>query len=208
MPSMATGLDAIQGWLSEAATTFAASSQHLDELDAAIGDGDHGSNMSRGMAAAATMDYAAATTPAAALRQIGMSLLGTIGGASGALYGSFFLTLAAQWPSSPSTPGIAGALRAARDGVQSRGRAEIGDKTMVDPLDAAVRSLEAADPEAPLAETIPKAAEAAAAAAEDTRDMLAKRGRAALLGERSVGHVDPGAESMAMILRLASRHLS
>lgn len=205
---MAFGLGAIQGWLSEARTAFNAAADRLDELDAAIGDGDHGSNMARGLEAAATMDYATCNTPPAAIKQIGMTLLGTIGGAAGTLYGTFFLTLAAQWPSQLNTPRLAALFRAARDAVQSRGRAEVGDKTMIDPLDAAVKAMEAADPEAPLAESLESAVLAAREARDATRDMVAKRGRAALLGERTVGHIDPGAESMTMVLELCLRHLS
>lgn len=205
---MGNGLGAIQSWLSEATTAFKASARYLDELDTAIGDGDHGSNMSRGFHTAATMDYATCDTPAAALRQIGMTLLGTIGGASGTLYGTFFLTLAAQWPSKLNTARMTALLRAARDAVQARGRAEAGDKTMVDPLDAAVKAMEEAGPDAPLSESLASAVEAARQARDATRDMLAKRGRAALIGEDSIGHIDPGAESMTTIIELSRRHLS
>lgn len=205
---MGNELSAIQGWLSEATTAFTACAERLDELDAAIGDGDHGSNMSRGIQAASTMDWATFDTLAKATKQIGMTLLGTIGGASGSLYGTFFLTLASHWPSQINTPRFTAMLRAARDAVQATGRAEVGDKTMVDPLHAAVKAMESADEEAPLAVSLQQAVTAAQAARDATRDMVAKRGRAALLGERSVGHIDPGAESMTLVLELSLRHLA
>lgn len=204
---MANELSVIQGWLSEAKTAFQARASDLDALDQAIGDGDHGSNMSRGFEAASTMDYATFDTPAKAMKQIGMTLLGTIGGASGSLYGTFFLTMASQWPSRLNTPRFVAMLRAARNAVQATGRAEVGDKTMVDPLDAAVKAMEAADPDAPLVEALEAGVVAARAARDATKDMVAKRGRAALLGEQSVGHIDPGAESMTLVIELSLRHL-
>lgn len=204
---MGYGFGAIQGWLGEARTTYAANAARLDELDAAIGDGDHGTNMARGFDAAATMDFATHDTPQLLLKQVGMQLLGTIGGAAGALYGTFFLTVAAQWPTTPNTPRLAKTFRAARDAVQSRGRAEVGDKTMVDALDAAVKSMDSEDDDAPLGEALTRAAEAAKLASAETKDMVARRGRAALLGERSVGHVDPGAESAALLFEITARHL-
>ncbi len=204
---MGFGLGAVQGWLSEARTTFKANAAELDALDEAIGDGDHGTNMARGFEAAANMDFATHDTPQLLLKQVGMQLLGTIGGAAGALYGSFFLSLAAQWPSEPNTPRLAKAFRGARDAVQSRGRAEVGDKTMIDALDAAVKSLDGEADETPLPEAIQRAAEAAARGRDNTRDMVARRGRAALLGERTVGHVDPGAASMALLFDITARHL-
>ncbi|NLE97139.1 MAG: dihydroxyacetone kinase subunit L [Propionibacterium sp.] len=205
---MGNELSIIQGWLSEARTAFNACATHLDELDDAIGDGDHGSNMSRGFEAASTMDYATFNTAAKALKQIGMTLLGTIGGASGSLYGTFFLTMASHWPSQVNAPRFAALLRAARDAVQATGRAEVGDKTMVDPLDAAVKAMEAAGDDAHLLDSLRAGVDAAQAARDATRDMVAKRGRAALLGEKSVGHIDPGAESMTLVLELSLRHLS
>lgn len=205
MAHMGFGLGAMQAWLGDARTTFHANMQLLDDLDTAIGDGDHGTNMARGFDAAVTVDFVMNNTPKLALRQIGMQLLGTIGGASGALYGTFFLTLSASWPSELNAATLAHAFGSARDAVQARGRAEIGDKTMVDSLDAAVRSLSAAPSDASTADALSRAADAAKQAAEATRDMLARRGRAALLGERSVGHVDPGAASIALLFEITAR---
>lgn len=205
MADMGFGLGAMQAWLGDARTTFHANTQMLDDLDTAIGDGDHGTNMSRGFDAALTVDFVMNNTPKLALRQIGMKLLGTIGGASGALYGTFFLTLSAAWPSELNVPTLAHALGSARDAVQARGQAEIGDKTMIDSLDAAVRSLGAESSDLPAAEALSRASDAANQATEATRDMLARRGRAALLGERSVGHVDPGAASMALLFEVTAR---
>lgn len=204
---MGFGLGAIQGWLAEVRTTYAAQTAKLDALDAAIGDGDHGTNMARGFEAAANMDFATHDTPQLLLKQVGMQLLGTIGGAAGALYGTFFLTIAANWPSEPNTPRFASSLRAARDAVQARGRAEVGDKTMVDAIDACVKSFDDEPDDAPLGEALARGAEAAHRAADATKDLVARRGRAALLGDRSVGHVDPGARSMAHLLEVTARHL-
>ncbi len=205
MQDMTIGLGALQGWIAEARTNLVAARAHLDALDRAIGDGDHGSNMARGFDALSTI-----STPPDAnllLKQVGMQLLGHVGGASGALYGTFFLTLGASWPSEPNTPRVAAVLRSARDAVQSRGRAEVGDKTMVDPLDAAVKSLDAEEPDAALGEALARAAVAAARGRDATGPMLARRGRAANFGEASIGHQDPGAASMTILLESLSRHL-
>ncbi|RRD46957.1 dihydroxyacetone kinase subunit DhaL [Tessaracoccus sp. OH4464_COT-324] len=204
---MVSRLGVIQGWLAIANTAFGANAGYLDRLDRAIGDGDHGTNMARGFSGAAELDPGSYDSPQQLLRQVGMHLLGSIGGASGALYGTFFLTLASRWSSEMNTPRLAAAMRAARDAVQARGRAEVGDKTLVDALHAAVCSLEAEDSETPIREAISRAAEAAQAASQGVRDAVAKRGRAALLGEATVGHLDPGAESMTILFQAAARHL-
>lgn len=202
---MIKGLGALQGWIAEARTSFEAAAHELDALDTALGDGDHGTNMARGFRAATAIG--SPSDAALLLRQVGMQLLGTIGGASGALYGTFFLSLAAHWPSEPNTARMAKVLRSARDAVQSRGRAEVGDKTMVDPLDAAVKSMDREDAETPLGEALARAAAAAADNRDQTAALQSRQGRAAMLGERSRGHVDPGAQSMTMLLETLSRHL-
>ena len=201
--------DALSTWLKSTVAEFEARIDELDGLDAAIGDGDHGTNMARGMATASTIVPSPGTTTRQYLNQVGMALVSSVGGASGPLFGTFFLRVGQLWQSPHSVSSIWQALKAGRDGIASRGRAKVGDKTMLDALCPAVDVLEHAamerdeEPSASLA----RAAAAAWAGAEATRDMVARRGRAAHYGERSVGHIDPGAVSMAMILDNASRIL-
>ena len=165
--------------------------------------------MARGMATAATIVPGPNTTTREYLNQVGMALVSSVGGASGPLYGTFFLRVGQLWQSPHTVSSLWQALKAGRDGIASRGRAKAGDKTMLDALCPAVDVLEHAamerdeEPSASLA----RAAAAARAGAEATRGMVARRGRAAHYGERSVGHIDPGAVSMAMILDNASRIL-
>ena len=200
--------DALSTWLKSTAAEFEARIDELDGLDAAIGDGDHGTNMARGMATASTIVPSPDTTTRQYLNQVGMALVSS-GGASGPLFGTFFLRVGQLWQSPHSVSSIWQALKAGRDGIASRGRAKVGDKTMLDALCPAVDVLEHAAmerDEEPSA-SLTRAAAAAWAGAEATRDMVARRGRAAHYGERSVGHIDPGAVSMAMILDNASRIL-
>lgn len=200
--------DALSTWLKSTAAEFEARIDELDGLDAAIGDGDHGTNMARGMATAATITPGSDTTTRHYLNQVGMALVSSVGGASGPLYGTFFLRVGQLWQSPHTVSSIWQALKAGRDGIASRGRAKVGDKTMLDALCPAVEVLEHAtmerdeEPSTSLAR-----AAAARAGAEATRDMVARRGRAAHYWDRSIGHVDPGAVSMAIILDSASRHL-
>ena len=188
--------DALSTWLKSTVAEFEARIDELDGLDAAIGDGDHGTNMARGMATASTIVPSPDTTTRQYLNQVGMALVSSVGGASGPLFGTFFLRVGQLWQSPHSVSSIWQALKAGRDGIASRGRAKVGDKTMLDALCPAVDVLEHAamerdeEPSASLA----RAAAAAWAGAEATR-------------ERSVGHIDPGAVSMAMILDNASRIL-
>lgn len=201
--------DALSTWLKSTAAEFEARIDELDGLDAAIGDGDHGTNMARGMATASTIVPSPDTTTRQYLNQVGMALVSSVGGASGPLFGTFFLRVGQLWQSPHSVSSIWQALKAGRDGIASRGRAKVGDKTMLDALCPAVDVLEHAAmerDEEPSA-SLTRAAAAAWAGAEATRDMVARRGRAAHYGERSVGHIDPGAVSMAMILDNASRIL-
>lgn len=204
---MGSELGAVQGWLAEAQTAFAASAEYLDGLDRLIGDGDHGTNMARGFEAAATLLSGNYDSSATLLKLTGMRLLGAVGGASGTLYGTFFLTLAARWSQQMTPAQAAAALQAALTAIRSRGHAELGDKTLVDVLHAGTKSMAAEDPAADLKSAAHRAADAAQQASQDIRPLLAKRGRAALFGEKTIGQLDPGAESMAIIFRLAARHL-
>ena len=183
----------------------------LTELDAAIGDADHGANMARGMTAVvAVLDEPGLDTPAALFKKVGMTLVSTVGGASGPLYGTFFLRLGAavgeNEPVPPET--VAAALRAGLDGVVARGKAEAGDKTMYDALAPALDALDAA---LAAGRPWPVALREATAAGESGRDattpMLARKGRASYLGERSTGHQDPGATSVALLVAAAAASL-
>jgi dihydroxyacetone kinase-like protein len=167
---------------------------HADELtalDQAIGDGDHGINMKRGFEAVlADLDQHAAKPLPEALKAIGMALVMKVGGASGPLYGTLFMTLGKELPAEPSQADAARALAAAIEAVKARGKSDIGQKTMLDVLGPVRDALATGrDPVA-----------AAMEAAEATIPMRAVRGRASFLGDRSIGHMDPGARSSALIV--------
>ncbi len=205
---MATG-DAVQEWLRDAAHIFTERAGELNELDRAIGDGDHGTNMCRGLETALTIPIDPQMSATDSLKRVGMTLVSTVGGASGPLFGTFFLRVGQNWQTPSTTAGIARAVRAGLDGVMRRGKAVEGDKTMVDALAPAVASLEdSAAKDLPLGEALRLGAAAAHDGARATLDMVARRGRASYLGERSVGHLDPGAISSALILDSAARHIS
>jgi phosphoenolpyruvate---glycerone phosphotransferase subunit DhaL len=172
---------------------------HADELtrlDQAIGDGDHGINMRRGFEAVLSeLPVLAEKSLPDALKAIGTKLVMTVGGASGPLYGTLFLGLGRALPADPSRIAIAEALASALDAVKARGKSDVGQKTMLDvlaPVLEQVRSEPQLQPEQLRA--------LAGAAAEATIPMKAIRGRASFLGERSIGHMDPGARSTALIV--------
>ena len=205
---MPDGVKVVAQWLLDCSREFAARTDELDEPDKELGDGDHGTNMRRGFAAAETLDLDQNTRAADALRHVGMALVQNVGGASGPLFGTFFLRAGAAWDPSLTTAGIARAVRAGVDGVIARGKAQAGDKTMVDAVLPAAESLEAsAAVGEDMASALARAADAAEAGRDATVDMVARRGRAALKADRSVGIIDPGAVSMALILRTAVRHI-
>jgi dihydroxyacetone kinase-like protein len=202
---MSEGLDvaAATAWLRRFADRIADEKGWLTELDSAIGDGDHGINMHRGMSAVAA-DLADQPADLATLfKRTGMKLVSSVGGASGPLYGTFFLRLATAAGDAASLDGagLASTLRAGCDGVVARGKAELGEKTMLDALLPAADALEAAvaDGKEP-ADALTAAAEAARAGRESTIPMQATKGRASYLGERSVGHLDPGAASATLLI--------
>ncbi|ADB52333.1 dihydroxyacetone kinase subunit DhaL [Conexibacter woesei] len=200
---------AVQEWVKLSAARLEQHRDRLNRLDADIGDGDHGANMARGFAAAAArLDGAPSDQPAMELRAVGMTLLSTVGGAAGPLYGSFFIGMATALRDAGASLDAAAwarALEAGAAGVQRRGKAEPGDKTMVDALLPARDALATAAADgASLAEALRAAASAADAGADATIPLLARKGRASYLGERSVGHLDPGAVSSALLLRTAA----
>ena len=174
----------------------------LTELDAQIGDADHGINMDRGFSAVvAKLDGSTDGDPASICKTVGMTLISTVGGASGPLYGTFFLRMAtALHGASAVTPEVLGdALRAGLDGVRQRGRAELGDKTMVDAMSPAVDAYQASDAPGDLAGALRAAADAAAAGRDRVTALVARKGRASYLGERAAGHQDPGATSTTIL---------
>jgi dihydroxyacetone kinase-like protein len=202
--------DALGRWVRAFATAVAENEEQLTRLDSAIGDADHGANMARGMkAVVAKLDEAPPATPNALLKQVGMTLVSTVGGASGPLYGTFFLRMAAAaGDGALDQAGFAGALRAGVEGVVARGKAEAGDKTMYDALAPAVDALDAAFGGEDQAGALRAAAEAAAQGRDATTPMQARKGRASYLGERSVGHQDPGATSAALLIAAAAETLA
>lgn len=178
---------------------------YLVELDAAIGDADHGANLDRGMqAAVAALPDPASATPSDLLRGVATALISKVGGAAGPLYGTAFLRASTAVKDRPElTPNdVVAAIRAGLDGVVARGKAEPGDKTMVDAWEAAARAAEAALASgAPLRQILAAAADAAEEGMRATVPLIARKGRASYLGERSVGHQDPGATSTALLFR-------
>ncbi|HET7474638.1 MAG TPA: dihydroxyacetone kinase subunit DhaL [Dermatophilaceae bacterium] len=198
----------LEAWVRRFAALVAENRDYLTQLDAAIGDADHGSNMDRGMqAAVVALDQTRPATAGALFTKVGMTLVSTVGGASGPLFGTLFLRMGTSFgeADNASTELLAKALRAGLDGVVARGKAEPGDKTMYDALAPAVDALEGAvGQQLGLAAALEQASAAAAAGRDATTPMLARKGRASYLGERSVGHQDPGATSVALLLQAAS----
>jgi dihydroxyacetone kinase-like protein len=198
-------------WLRAFADAVTDNAAELTRLDSAIGDADHGANMRRGMTAAVgKLDAAPDASPAALLKTAGMTLVSTVGGASGPLYGTFFLRMATSIGDKAEldAAGLAAALRAGLDGVVARGKAAAGDKTMLDALIPAVDALDAALADgAGLRDALRAAADAADAGRDATVPLVARKGRASYLGERSAGHQDPGATSTALLLTAAAATL-
>nr|WP_245867196.1 dihydroxyacetone kinase subunit DhaL [Serinibacter salmoneus] len=180
----------------------------LSELDRAIGDGDHGENLARGFAAAnRAVQESEADTVGGVLKLVATTLMSTVGGAAGPLYGTAFLRAAkVSNVEAIDAVGVHTLLDAALEGIVARGKANAGDKTMVDAWTPAVEAAGEASAagESPAA-TLRAAADAAARGAEATEPLVALKGRASYLGERSVGHRDPGAESSALLLDAAAR---
>jgi len=184
-----------------AAVVVAEHRVELIDLDRAIGDGDHGENMNRGFAAVvAALDAGMPETPGGVLKLTATTLISKVGGAAGPLYGTAFLRAATKLGdvAELEVPQVLDALRAALEGIQARGKAVAGDATMVDALLPAIAAAEAT--EGDVAAVLTAAAGAADRGAESTVDMVPRKGRASYLGERAVGHMDPGARSTALLL--------
>lgn len=195
-------------WIELAAADIAEQRDYLVDLDRAIGDGDHGENMDRGFKAAVeALGQAQPASVAEVLKTVAKTLMSTVGGAAGPLYGTAFLRASkAAGDGELDGAGVAAVIAGALDGIQARGKATTGEKTMVDAwtpaLEAARAAAESGSDSAAVLEAAATAAEAGAAA---TEPMRATKGRASYLGERSIGHLDPGAVSTSLILRAAVR---
>ena len=198
------GLQNARSWIEAAALLIAENARMLTDLDAAIGDGDHGENMMRGFKA---VEKKLETGPPAAdlsglFRLVGMALLSSVGGAAGPLYGGFFLALskACAGKDTLDRAELGRVLAEGLGDIQRRGKAELGDKTMVDALSPALQAFRTF-PDGDLAGALAAAAEQAHRSAEATIPLQARKGRASYLGERSIGHQDPGATSAWLLLQ-------
>jgi len=187
----------VRNWIQSFANRVAEHRETLTTLDRAIGDGDHGQNMHRGMQAATDGFDADDPNIQNLLRQTAMALISKTGGASGPLYGTFFMEAGKVAPEDEiGVSDWAAMMRAGLEGVQRRGKAETGEKTMVDALVPAIEALEdAAENGTGWADALKRAADAAQEGMEATTPLVATKGRASYLGERSAGHQDPGATS-------------
>lgn len=202
---LSVGDQAIRQWMDYFAAAIQKSEEELTDLDRAIGDGDHGTNMRRGMnAVVARLNELTLAEPFAELRVASMTLISTVGGASGPLYGTFFLQCSHFIPrkSELSLAELTSTVEAGYRGVVSLGKAMAGDKTMVDALEAAVRSLRGSVAHCEsISKALIKCEEATLCAAKNTIPMIARKGRASYLGARSAGTQDPGATSAHLLFK-------
>ena len=206
---MSLGHDDVVRWIRAFAAEIGANKEQLTQLDAAVGDGDHGINMDRGMSAVlAKLDAATEEQDIGALlKTVGMTLVSTVGGAGGPLYGTLFLQMgtAVSGKDELGPDDWAAALEAGIAGVQARGKAEPGDKTMIDALIPGRDALKSALAEgASFEDALRQSADAAGQGMRDTIPLVARKGRASYLGERSAGHQDPGATSSHLLLEAAA----
>jgi dihydroxyacetone kinase-like protein len=201
----------VLAWIRRFGAEMAEHRAELTKLDAAIGDGDHGTNMDRGMRKALErLDGVEGEDIGMALKAVGMALVSSVGGAAGPLYGTLFMQMgsATGGRDALDVAGFADALEAGVNGLQARGRAEPGDKTMVDALLPALETLRTAAREgAEPADALRRSAAAAEEGMKATVPMEARKGRASYLGPRSVGHQDPGATSSQLLIRSAAEAL-
>jgi dihydroxyacetone kinase-like protein len=204
----ATQLD-LARWIQASVESVLSHADQLTQLDAAIGDGDHGVNMRRGFEAVGrAVGGRTDRPPGELLELVGTTLVSGVGGASGALWGSFFRAAARELEARPEAdvPGLCRALAAGIAAIEELGAARSGDKTMLDALVPAVAALEAGlEADVPPAVALAAAGDAAEAGARATVPLQARRGRASYLGERSIGHEDPGACSAALVMRALAR---
>jgi phosphoenolpyruvate---glycerone phosphotransferase subunit DhaL len=195
-------------WIKAYGAVIADNRDYLTELDSAIGDADHGTNMERGMRKVLErLEGVEGDDIGATLKAVGMALVSSVGGAGGPLYGTLFIQMggATAGKDEVALGDWAQAVKAGVDGVQSRGKAEPGDKTMVDALLPAAEALrEAADQGTDLAVALRQAAGAAEEGMKATIELVARKGRASYLGPRSAGHQDPGATSSYLLMKSAA----
>jgi dihydroxyacetone kinase-like protein len=200
--------DAVVQFVRDFGTVVAENKAYLTELDSAIGDADHGINMDRGMKAAlAKLDGVSEGDVGNLLKTVGMTLVSTVGGAGGPLYGTLFIQMgmAVTGKTELSPQDWAEALTKGLDGVVMRGKAQLGDKTMVDALTPARDALkEALEEGASFGDALRRSAAAAEEGMKGTIPLVARKGRASYLGERSAGHQDPGATSSFLLLKTAA----
>lgn len=205
---MAVDTQQVINWLTAYAAILKENRDYLIQLDAAIGDADHGANMDRGFQAVLTkLPTVADKDIGAILQTVGMTLVSTVGGAGGPLYGTLFIQAAstAKGKTSLSAAEVAALFEAALKGVVMRGKAELGDKTMVDAITPAVNALKAAvEGGASTRDALLQAAAAAEQGMKATIPLVARKGRASYLGERSAGHQDPGATSSYFLFKTAA----
>ncbi|PMS16682.1 dihydroxyacetone kinase subunit L [Trinickia dabaoshanensis] len=186
----------LKALLQAVAQTVIAHAEELTTLDQAIGDGDHGLNMKRGFERVSELADSISQQPLPqALTEVGKTLVMTVGGASGPLYGTFFMTFGKELPVEPTVADVSQAFNAAIAAVERRGKSSAGQKTLIDVLVPVQEELSAGAQD--VLQRVNRTAQAAAAA---TIPMLAVRGRASFLGERSIGHMDPGARSSALVI--------
>ncbi len=194
-------------WIRDVQAVLAEHRSELNDLDRAIGDGDHGENMDRGFRAVVVkLDEGGIPDVQGVLKLVASTLMSKVGGAAGPLYGTAFLRAAKAVEGDVDANGVVALIEGALDGIVARGKATTGEKTMVDAWTPALEAAKAvaADGGTPAA-ALRAAADAAAKGAEDTIPLLATKGRASYLGERSIGHQDPGATSTAYILNAAAQ---
>lgn len=191
---MKQGVELRQAMIAAVSGVIEKHAEELTSLDQAIGDGDHGINMKRGFESVAADASLAAKPWPDFLKGVGMTLVMKVGGASGPLFGTLFMSLGKELPMEPNAADAVKAFRAAIAAVQSRGKAEAGHKTMLDVLIPVAEQLEAGNLD--LDALVAKAH----AASEATKPLKAIRGRASFLGDRSIGHMDPGARSSALMI--------
>jgi phosphoenolpyruvate---glycerone phosphotransferase subunit DhaL len=200
--------DAVLDWIKAYAVAIAASKAYLTQLDADIGDGDHGTNMDRGFQAVLRKLPGVADKDIGTIfKTVGMTLVSTVGGAGGPLYGTLFMQMgsATAGKMELTLADWTAALQAGVDGVVMRGKANLGDKTMVDALFPAVAALKSADADGmTLKAGLQQSEHAAEQGMTGTIPLVARRGRASYLGERSAGHQDPGATSSHLLFKTAA----
>jgi len=209
MAAASVSLTQLTAWLARFRDLVTEQRDYLTELDSAIGDADHGANMARGMGAVLDkLDDTESTTVDELFKGVGMTLVSSVGGASGPLYGTFFLRMGvtAGAVTEMDAAALGAALRAGLGGVIARGKAELGDKTMLDALSPALDAFDAAGDD--MAAAANAAYDAAVVGRDNTIDLVARKGRASYLGDRSAGHLDPGATSTALLFQALAESLS